>query len=348
MNIEKYLKKIDIEKLLNKLGVQGIVPLGNNIQASCPFHEDKIASWGINVNNSIWHCFTCSATGDTGNGNLITLVAQIKDISNKEAIHYLYKFAGIKQDITIGTKMVNRQIRNMITNGREVKGRTKEEEDTYIMKATIPRYVSYDFYYGLRYFKARGINKETLKNHDITFCTKGYYRNRAIIPIYNESGVMTLFEARDITGMNADKVLYPKGAKKADTLYNINSAKDEESVIVVEGIMDALYLKERGFNTVAIYGIEVSKLQERLLSKYFDKVYLAFDGDKEGYRALIKQAKKLSLHLSVYIVTLPKGKDPDDISKANFKDLLDKATEINTYLSGKLFNGLRAKGYILR
>ena len=340
MNLIKYLKKIDIEKLLYKLELKDVRLLGANIQASCPFHEDNKPSWGINISNGKWHCFTCSATGDTGSGNLITLVAKVKDVSNKEAIHYLYKFAGIKRDINIGTKMVNKQIRNMITNGRGEKKRTKEEEDTYIMKANIPRYVSYDFYYGIRYFKARGIHKATLRQHDITFCTKGYYRNRAIIPIYNEAGVMTLFEARDITGVNADKVLYPKGTRKADTLYNINNAKRGKSVIVVEGIMDALYLKERGFNTVAIYGIEVSKLQEKLLSTYFDKVYLAFDGDKEGFKALIKQAKRLSLHLSVYIVTLPKGKDPDDLSKADFKGLLSKASEINMYISDKLFKGL--------
>ncbi len=179
-----------------------------------------------------------------------------------------------------------------------------------------------------------------MQKHDITFCTKGFYRNRAIIPIYDENGEMILFEARDITGLNEDKVLYPKNAKKSDTIYNINNVKNNKEVIVVEGIMDVLYLKERGFNVVGLFGIKISKKQEALLNKYFNRIYLAFDGDEKGYEALIKQAKSLSLHLSVYIITLPKNTDPDELTKEQFSKLKGKSQEINEYLSKKLINGV--------
>lgn len=331
MRIEKFIKRINLIKLLKELGVKNILPLVNDVMASCPFHNDVKPSFGINKRTGVWHCFTCEAVGEGGKGDLISLVARLKKMKYKKAIQYLYRFAGIKKDLIVESKDIVGQIKDII------KGRSnKKEYKKPVTRLYVPKDTNPNFVYGLEYFKNRGIHKDTLQNHNISFCLKGFYRNRAIIPIEDEHGKLLLFEARDITGMNSDKVLYPKGAKKAETLYNINNAKKANSVIIVEGIMDALYLEERGFNTVAVFGVNISNKQEELLNKYFRRVYIAFDGDREGYKAMIQQSKKMALHLSVYIVTLPKNTDPDELDKEEMQKLIDSSVEINSYLSKQL------------
>ena len=325
MNIQKYIKKIKLKKLLEKLGMKIESDLGNNYMCCCPFHAESNASWGINKNTGAHNCFSCGAKG-----SLISLVAKKKDISFKEAIKYLYDFAGIKSDkIVINAKTVNRQIKNILKEKIET---PKEKADKYIMNAELPQYISRDFFYGIEYFKNRGINKETINKNDISFCRKGFYKNRAIIPIKNLSGKMVSFEARDLTRLAEKKVLYPKHTKIKLELYGLKRAKKRKEVIIVEGVMDALYLQQRGFNTISTFGVGIGVEQEELICRYFRKAYIAYDSDRAGKIATITVGKKLSLYLQVFVICLPKGKDPDEISGDEFKVLLHNATIFDKYV----------------
>lgn len=44
----------------------GDLKLGNNgnALARCPFHEDKRASFSLNLRTGLWHCFAWRAAGD--------------------------------------------------------------------------------------------------------------------------------------------------------------------------------------------------------------------------------------------------------------------------------------------
>ena len=158
------------------------------------------------------------------------------------------------------------------------------------------------------------------------------YKNRAIIPIKDANGKMFSFEARDLTKLAEKKALYPLHSKTSLALYNLHRAKKEKWVIITEGIMDALYLQQHGWNTIATFGVGISEKQEELICKYFDEVYFAYDSDIAGKKALIKAGKKLSLYLQVYVIILPKGKDPDGVSGDEFKILQHNAIKFNKYL----------------
>ena len=328
MKLSKYLKKIKLEELLDKIGIHNIKNLNDNIMGSCPLHEDNNPSWGINKYNGQYNCFSC---GDSG--NLISLVSKLKHIGMKAAILYLYQYAGIKKDVLIiENKTIDRQLKKMFNEKNEIK--PKIIKNNIIIN--LPKHVNNKLLMGIEYFKNRNINEDTLIKHGITFCTDGFYKNRAIIPIVDHKGKLITFEARDITSMSEKKVLYPKGTNVSQTIYNLNKMKQKSHVIIVEGIMDALYLSERGLNAVSVYGINISEIQEALLNKYFSTIYFCYDGDKEGQRAMIKQAKRLSSHLSVYIIILPHDKDPDNILISEFQELKNRAVEINQYISEKL------------
>lgn len=336
MNIEKYLKKINLEKMLKELNIENIKDCDNNLMANCPFHIENNPSWGINKITGVYHCFTCGASG-----NLITLICKLKKISAKQSINYLYQKIGIKQDIIINVKNIKSKIKKL---NQPIK-KNQSLKIPVTSKAILYPETIRDFYYGFLYFEGRNINKETLVKYDISFCRKGFYKNRAIIPIYDENNNRISFEARDITGMAEKKVLYPKGVSIKQTLFNLNIAKQQNEVIIVEGIMDTLYLTQRGFNVVSIYGVELSEKQEMFLSKYFSKIYLALDCDKNkaGQKATKKIKKRLLKHSEIRIINLPIGKDPDEISSQQFQILKDKANENNDSTYSQLYNEIKRK-----
>lgn len=336
MKLNKFLKKVDLIKILKKIGIKNLNILDDNIMGSCPLHEDKNPSWGINKITGQYNCFSC---GDKG--NLITLISKQMNISFSEAVKVLHNYAGLSmkvEELIIDSKMIYRQIKKML------KLKTKETESKIEAIISLPLDLSDSFMGGLDYFVNRGINEDTLQRYNIKFCMSGFYKNRAIIPILDANGKLVNFEARDITGMAEKKVLYPKGANINNTLYNLHIAKyNSKSVIVVEGLMDALYLAQRGFNVVSTYGVNMSERQEELLSKYFQQVYLAYDGDKAGRKAIIKYGSLLDLHLSVYVIILPKGKDPDGLTKKQFMKLYNTAEDFDIYISKRLLNHIANK-----
>ena len=332
MKLNDFLKKADLIKILEKLNLKNIKPLVDDVMVSCYRHEDYKPSLGINKYTGIYNCFSC---GDKG--NLITLVAKQRNISNSEAIKLLYKFAGIRlttERLVVNSKMVYRQIKKLL-KPKQIKVKKKRIIEPIVR---LPLNTTHHLIAGIEYFKARGINEAALRNHAITFCTSGFYKNRAIIPIQDENGRLVSFEARDITGMAEQKVLYPKGSNVNNTLYNLYKTREKKNIIIVEGMMDAIYLTQRGFDVVSTYNATVSERQEELLSRYFRRVYFAYDGDKAGRAGAIKYGPLLDLHLSVYIITLPAGKDPDELTKQEFTELYRKAEHIDTYLAKRLIN----------
>ena len=329
MKIERILKKIDLIKLLKVLKIQNIRDAGDNVMGLCPFHIEKNPSWGVRKTTGQYHCFSCGESG-----SLITLISKIKDISSKEAVQYLNKIAGIRSgNFLISGKTIYRQLKKMFIGN--IQKQVIVEKEPII---ELPLNLSDNYFGGIQYFEKRGIHQCTRKKHNISFCTSGFYHNRAIIPIYRADGSLLTFEARDIMGMADKKVLYPRGAKINRTLYNLQNAKQRNEVIIVEGLMDALYLSERGFNVVSTFGASISEQQEELLSRNFKKVYIAFDSDKAGLQGMIKYGHYLSLHLSVYIITLKKNTDPDNYSKKEFCRLYHKAIPFQEYISKKLLN----------
>ena len=53
----------------------------------CPFHEENTASFYVNLDTGVYHCFGCDAKG-----NAITFIAEMEDISTTEAWKQLHNF----------------------------------------------------------------------------------------------------------------------------------------------------------------------------------------------------------------------------------------------------------------
>ena len=151
------------------------------------------------------------------------------------------------------------------------------------------------------------------------------FRGRLMFPILDSMGRNIGFGGR-ILGQGEPKYLNsPESTvfSKGKTLYGLNWAKNdirrEDQVLVVEGYFDVVRLMAAGATTVvAAMGTALTDAQAAALRKLTKNVFLLYDSDKAGLQATFRSGDELLRQgVSVRVVTLPEGEDPDTFVKAN-------------------------------
>ena len=105
-------------------------------------------------------------------------------------------------------------------------------------------------------------------------------------------------------------------------------------VFHIEGYFDVLALHRAGFpGAVATCGTALTADHARLLKRYADKILLIFDEDAAGRQATFRAMDALvPAGLSVSVVTMPVGEDPDSLLKEKgeegFRLCLDAARPV--------------------
>jgi DNA primase len=117
------------------------------------------------------------------------------------------------------------------------------------------------------------------------------------------------------------KYLYALGLKR-DAPFNLDRARGHSELIVVEGYLDALAVRERAglVNVIALGDTSLSETKLDQTLKYGAKAFiLALDNDKAGADGTERALELLRKRdLKAYVLTLPGGtKDPDEFIKAN-------------------------------
>jgi len=139
-----------------------------------------------------------------------------------------------------------------------------------------------------------------------------FYNETIIVPIY-EAGTMLCFEARQLAnkekweeanpGKKFKKVLYPKNGSTR-TLWQIDRLKRDQTLFVVEGLMDAISLRTHPDfqNSTATFGASINERQIYLLG-LFKRVCVIPNNDLAGLASLKKMLdKKLN---NVFVLPLP-------------------------------------------
>ncbi|HHO55814.1 MAG TPA: toprim domain-containing protein, partial [Trueperaceae bacterium] len=178
----------------------------------------------------------------------------------------------------------------------------------------------------LKYAIAKNISEQELVNAGLirkndNNRTYDYFRNRIMFPIKDYLGRVVGFSGR-VIDESLPKYLNTNETsifKKAELLYGLDTAKhairETKTAIVVEGFMDAIALQQTGFdNAVAALGANLS-MQQAIALKRLDVnlVYLAFDADEAGQRAILSGLdQKIGNEFLIKAVSVPYGKDPAD------------------------------------
>ena len=343
------------------------VPLkkrGKNYVGLCPFHTEKDPSFNVIPTKQIFYCFGCQE-----GGNVIHFLMKHEKLGFVEAVKLLAKRA----NIPLPKRTVDRQktqaldklyYANEAANEyfrksfyREEPGKkarqylNKRGFDSEIIKQFSLGYAPDDWEGLIRFAKTKDMEMEVLNQAGLVVPraeSSGYYdrfRNRIMFPIFNLSGKVVGFGGRVLDEKDEPKYLNSPETpiyQKGKILYGLNFSKDEirkkGNAVLVEGYVDLLSLYQAGIkNVVASSGTAFTPDQARLLSRYAEKIYLLFDADMAGQSATFRSVDLLfSEGVEVFVVSLPKGEDPDSfVKKFGAEELAKKIEQAQTFIDFK-------------
>jgi len=269
----------------------------------CPFcqhHKNKLE---INVvtnekSENPWHCWVCEAKGKT----IRSLFKSIKVPANK--------VAELNMIVVPGKKEFKQHL-DVISLPKEF--------ISLINIDKLDKVTSLEARRALRFLKKRGITQEDIVKYNIGFCYDGPYKNRVIIPSYDETGSINYFIARAFIDEMTKYKNPPTDAKSAiglELFINWNAP-----IILIEGMFDALTVKR---NVIPLFGkIIHEKLLAKLVRSTVNRIYIALDPD--AIKNALKHAEMLmSYGKEVYLVELD-GKDANEIGFERFLNTIEQS-----------------------
>ena len=349
------------------------VPLqkrGGQYWACCPFHHEKTPSFAVKEGDGFYHCFGCGVSGDVvkfvqniESTDFMTAVRILADRAKIEVPNVSeYDDAQAreyKRKKDAALKILLETARFYLSNLYSGDPRA-DKHLQYIQQRKISPSVARKFGLGAslgfrelpEYLRSLGFSREDmLESGVVSVDTKRGDRlvdslgGRLIFPIINALDEVVAFGGRVMEKTDFAKYKNTRETivfNKRKNLYNINllkKLKREQAVnevIMVEGYMDTISLYQAGFkNVVASMGTSLTVEQARLIRRYTDKVLISYDGDFAGQSADLRGLEILKTeNLTVRVVPLPDGKDPDDVAKegaAAYQKCLDEALPLIDY-----------------
>jgi len=281
---------IDITVVCYRLGIdlteQGSLEIG-----FCPFHAEDHPSFTVYVKTNSFYCFSCGVGGGP-----LQLVSQLVDgVISWRDLERWYEEGLSPDEIPVRKTPSLSEIASLVMPQKVV---------------TLPN--------------APRSKDSFLAALGILYIREGHLAGRHVIPIML-NGELVAYEARDFTGGLTPKVLIqPQGAKVHSYLWSIDSIVPETPVIVVEGIKGAIAVMRFGYpNVVSSFGSKLSADQVSLLiSKKPVEIILAYDADTAGVEGAFNAITNLVAWADLYIVTLPDGMDPWDVSQETWDNCL--------------------------
>lgn len=296
------------------------------IEALCPFHDDKHPSWGINAESGFWNCWSCHEGGTFGQ-----LVERLD-------LPILIGMAEKPRD----DDAVRRQIRDMRAT---LSGETRTRPHYPLPETFIP---FADDTESLRYATKIGLKWDTIVRAGVGHCSR---TGGIIYPIPDEDGFQVAWQMRNLPGRDYIPYVFPDDFKKTESVYGIHRVERDDTLVVVEGIKAALLLEQRlpDLHYVSILGSDLSIEQARILGRVRE-IILLLDGDDAGRRGAKLAAPILREHFPghVLIADLPvrtagrKDTSPDDYTADEVMCALGKLKEVKSEdqiseIRGKLY-----------
>ena len=270
---------------------------------SCDHHKYKLA---INLDKNAFHCWICDYRGR----NIRRLIRRFGSFVQ------LQKWDGItdRTDLERFSDLFVERLPEESKSKVEL-----PEEFISLCTQNIPATGMYAF----RYLQKRGVPKEDILKWKIGYCFSGEYRNRIIIPSFDDDGDCSYFVARSYTG---DSYKYKNPRASKDIVFNELFINWNEDLILVEGVFDAIVCG----NAIPILGSTLRSGSDllRKIVRNDTPVYIALDPDaapKE--RRIIKML--LEYDIELYKIDVSGYEDVGSMSKEVFEERKNNASFID-------------------
>lgn len=352
-------KQADLPALFRNANID-LIPTnnGSSFKCLCPFHEDKDPSLNLNHKDGLWlfNCFGCGTGGTT-----IDFIMKRNNIDFKEAVLKLVpdfesknkidssEIAPLQNDKKSRIELLSMVVEHYhkILTSEDTKGRSYLEKrgllDEEIIKTFKLGYSNNDANEALKDCRLQlreelGIFKD---NYYETFA------NCVIFPVLDLEGFPTdIYARRTMNYTDRANHCYNKG--KHQGIFNISNVINSESIILTEGIIDALSIYKAGFkNVTALYGTQgFTKAHEELFNNGTVKeIIFALDNDGAGIKAVQKLSERLK-NLKIKQAVLPEDKkDFNELLVSQGLEAVKKAVENageSTFTAIQPFNGLKS------
>ena len=356
--------------------VSGYVTLkkkGKNYFGLCPFHHEKTASFSVNPDLQIFHCFGCGA-----GGNVFTFIMRVEGLTFPESVRLLAKAAGIvlpdeeedvsqlqeKEALFYANGLANEFFMTNLLHEAEA-----EPARRYLAERGLPAEAFTRFGIGyslnkwdglLQYAKSKSLNPEVLVRAGLVLKKEGggmydRFRGRITFAIHALSKQIVAFGARRIVEDNSPKYINSPETdiyQKRYILYGLHLAREAvrqaDSVVVVEGYTDFITLHLAGIQqVVATSGTSMTEEHARLLRRYTAHASILYDGDSAGAAASLRGAEILLANgFDVRICLLPGGQDPDEFVRRQGVEAVRQQLEQGMALIDFKMKSLEQKGLL--
>ncbi|MGQ0560234.1 MAG: DNA primase [Sphingosinicella sp.] len=324
---------------------------GREWKACCPFHDEKTPSFTVSDEKGFYHCFGCGAHGDA-----ISWLTDARGLAFMDAVKELADAAGMtvpasdprakaKAEQAAGLHEVVEAAAHWFTE--QLEGIEGSQARDYLQQRGISEATKRKFGFGFAP-DSRGKLKSALKHFGVGQLVEAglliqpegekepydRFRGRITFPIRDARGRIIAFSAR-ILGPGEPKYLNSPDTPlfdKGRTLFNLDKAgpasRTTRRLVVVEGQMDVIALDSAGIaEAVAPLGTALTETQLEMLWRLVPSPILCFDGDAAGqkaaFRAALRALPRLAPERTLGFVTLPAGRDPDDLVRGDGRDAFE-------------------------
>jgi DNA primase len=320
---------------------------GPNYMGRCPFHDERTASFSVNAQKKMYHCFGCGVEGD-----VFRYVQETENVDFIGSLEWLARRYGIELEVED-------------EDPEAAEKRKREERLLELLERTSAFYERYlwqarEAANARSYLAQRGLTEETLRAFGVGYAPSawdtvlksslaaGYkatelhaaglvtrsgrdgagklydrFRARITFPLADARGRIRGFGARTMGGDRGPKYLntsenelFHKGRMVYAAHLARAAAGKAGATIVCEGYTDVLALHQAGVeNVVASMGTSLTEDQLRELARLAPTVHLALDADDAGQDAMLRAAKVAQgQKIELRVVPLPEGRDPADVA----------------------------------
>ena len=350
--------------------VSAYVPLkknGQNYWGLCPFHNEKTPSFSVSPEKQMYYCFGCKAGGSVIQfvmemehltfGEAVARLADQLHIPLPEMERDpFYQERRAQRDRLLEANRTAAQFFHQQLFEPQGAAVLEYFKSRGVSDAMITRFglgAAPDRWDVLtQTLKEKGFSEEELRLAGLTLVHESeaptrdapgkprrvfdMFRNRAMFPIIDQYGNVLGFGGR-ILGSGQPKYLNTSDTpvfNKRQGVYAANLLRRErglERVILVEGYMDVIALTQFGVRGVcATLGTALTAEQARLLKRFAPKIFLAYDGDGAGQKAILRGLDILEAEgIPARVLDFPDGLDPDEFIRRDGPEAFEKLPSLS-------------------
>jgi len=328
--------------------------VGTDWRGPCPFHQGTHRNFSVSPKKRMYYCFVCHAGGDVFNflqkrlgmdwPSAVRAVAEKSGIEIRE-VESRREGPDPREPVWELNATAAEYFQRMLWDD-EIGAQARD----YLASRNVSREAAMRFGLGFApreigllrsYLNTLGFDDTRLLDGGLLVRReeaeepRPRFRNRLMFPIYDASNRLSGFGGR-LLGPGEPKYLNSADSPtftKGRLLYGLNWARSairrEERLLLVEGYFDVVRLVLAGIESVvAPLGTALTEDQASMIARQTKNVFLLYDSDPAGQRATFRGGDLLLAQgVSVRVVTLPEGEDPDTFVDVHGRAALEKHVE---------------------